>query len=131
MKASVSSRAVKAFCKVIVASDSDKVVGIHMVCPDASEIMQVGRAPWVQLPVHCTALSAVHDNGLWACSANICAGLRGHVWQGWAAALKAGLTKHQMDTTVGLHPTSAEEFVTMYEPTRVYKDGKEQKKSHV
>ena len=41
MKASVSSREVKAFCKVIVASDSDKVVGIHMVCPDASEIMQV------------------------------------------------------------------------------------------
>ena len=53
------------------------------------------------------------------------------MWQGWAAALKAGLTKHQMDTTVGLHPTSAEEFVTMYEPTRVYKDGKEQKKSDV
>ena len=53
------------------------------------------------------------------------------MWQGWAAALKAGLTKRQMDTTVGLHPTSAEEFVTMYEPTRVYKGGKEQMKSDV
>ena len=55
----------------------------------------------------------------------------GPAWQGWAAAMKAGITKEQMDTTVGLHPTSAEEFVTMYEPTRVYKDGKEQKTSVV
>ena len=49
--------------------------------------------------------------------------LRGPCMQGFAAAMKAGITKTQLDTTVGLHPTSAEEFCTMYEPARVYKDG--------
>ena len=33
--------------------------------------------------------------------------------QGFAVALKAGATKAQFDATVGLHPTSAEELVTM------------------
>jgi glutathione reductase (NADPH) len=31
-------------------------------------------------------------------------------------ALKAGATKAQFDATVGIHPTAAEEFVTMREP---------------
>ena len=47
--------------------------------------------------------------------------------QGLAAAIKAGITKHMLDITVGLHPTSAEEFVTMWAPKRVYKNGKESK----
>ena len=47
--------------------------------------------------------------------------------QGLAAAMKAGITKHTLDITVGLHPTSAEEFVTMWAPKRVYKDGKQTK----
>jgi glutathione reductase (NADPH) len=34
--------------------------------------------------------------------------------QGLAIALTAGVTKAQLDETVGLHPTVAEEFVTMY-----------------
>lgn len=38
--------------------------------------------------------------------------------QGIAIAVKAGLTKADFDTTVGIHPTSAEEFVTMRTPTR-------------
>ncbi|XP_076930606.1 glutathione reductase, chloroplastic-like [Bidens hawaiensis] len=38
--------------------------------------------------------------------------------QGFAVAIKAGLTKAQFDSTVGVHPTSAEEFVTMRTPTR-------------
>lgn len=38
--------------------------------------------------------------------------------QGFAVALKAGLTKADFDATVGIHPTSAEEFVTMRTPTR-------------
>ncbi|KAI3732639.1 hypothetical protein L1987_63846 [Smallanthus sonchifolius] len=38
--------------------------------------------------------------------------------QGFAVAIKAGLTKMQFDSTVGVHPTSAEEFVTMRTPTR-------------
>lgn len=36
--------------------------------------------------------------------------------QGFAVALKAGATKAQLDATVGIHPTSAEEFVTMRAP---------------
>jgi len=35
--------------------------------------------------------------------------------QGIAIALKAGATKAQFDATIGIHPTSAEEFVTMRE----------------
>ena len=35
--------------------------------------------------------------------------------QGIAIAVKAGLTKAQFDTTVGIHPTAAEEFVTLKE----------------
>ncbi|XP_017977572.1 PREDICTED: glutathione reductase, chloroplastic [Theobroma cacao] len=38
--------------------------------------------------------------------------------QGFAVAVKAGLTKADFDATVGVHPTSAEEFVTMRTPTR-------------
>lgn len=32
--------------------------------------------------------------------------------------MKAGLTKDDFDATVGIHPTAAEEFVTMRTPTR-------------
>ena len=35
--------------------------------------------------------------------------------QGLAIALTAGATKAQFDETVGLHPSAAEEFVTMYQ----------------
>ena len=37
--------------------------------------------------------------------------------QGIALAVKAGLTKAQFDATVGIHPTAAEEFVTLREKT--------------
>jgi glutathione reductase (NADPH) len=39
--------------------------------------------------------------------------------QGIAIAVKAGLTKAQFDATVGIHPTAAEEFVTLREKTVV------------
>jgi glutathione reductase (NADPH) len=39
----------------------------------------------------------------------------GEVLQGIAVALKCGATKAQFDATIGIHPTSAEEFVTMRE----------------
>lgn len=39
-------------------------------------------------------------------------------FQGFAIAIKAGLTKADFDATVGIHPTSAEELVTMRTPTR-------------
>ncbi|MDX1802081.1 MAG: hypothetical protein R3303_14200, partial [Marinobacter sp.] len=35
--------------------------------------------------------------------------------QGLAVAMKAGATKAHFDSTLGVHPTSAEEFVTMRE----------------
>ncbi|KAL1312120.1 hypothetical protein HN51_038741 [Arachis hypogaea] len=40
------------------------------------------------------------------------------ITQGFAVAIKAGLTKADFDATVGIHPTAAEEFVTMRTPTR-------------
>ena len=61
--------------KLIVDRESDRVVGCHMVGPDAGEIAQ-----------------------------------------GLGIALKCGATKAQFDATVGIHPTAAEEFVTMREP---------------
>ena len=40
----------------------------------------------------------------------------GEIIQGFAVALKAGATKAVFDATIGIHPTAAEEFVTMREP---------------
>ena len=40
----------------------------------------------------------------------------GEIVQGLAVALKCGATKEQFDATVGIHPTAAEEFVTMRDP---------------
>lgn len=42
----------------------------------------------------------------------------GEIIQGLAVALKAGATKATFDSTIGIHPTSAEEFVTMRTLTR-------------
>lgn len=42
----------------------------------------------------------------------------GELIQGIAIAVRAGLTKADFDATIGIHPTSAEEFVTMRTPTR-------------
>jgi glutathione reductase (NADPH) len=39
--------------------------------------------------------------------------------QGFAVAITAGATKAMFDQTIGIHPTSAEEFVTMRTPVRV------------
>ncbi len=40
------------------------------------------------------------------------------IMQGMAIAVKFGITKSQLDTVVGIHPSAAEEFVTMRTPTR-------------
>jgi glutathione reductase (NADPH) len=42
----------------------------------------------------------------------------GEIVQGFAVAVKCGATKAQFDATVGIHPTSAEELVTMRNKTR-------------
>jgi glutathione reductase (NADPH) len=75
MKHTISGRDEKTFMKLIVDKASDRVVGVHMMGPDAGEIMQ-----------------------------------------GIAIALRAGATKALFDSTIGIHPTAAEEFVTMREP---------------
>jgi glutathione reductase (NADPH) len=38
--------------------------------------------------------------------------------QGFAVAVKSGLTKERFDCTIGIHPTAAEELVTMRNPVR-------------
>ena len=75
MKHTLSGRNEKSFMKMIVETATDRVVGVHMLGPDAGEIIQ-----------------------------------------GIAIAMRAGATKAVFDTTIGIHPTSAEEFVTMREP---------------
>ncbi len=42
----------------------------------------------------------------------------GEIIQGLAVAIKAGATKAVFDETIGIHPTAAEEFVTMRDPAR-------------
>lgn len=44
---------------------------------------------------------------------HMCGPDAGEVIQGFAVAVKAGLTKDQFDSTIGIHPTMAEEFVTL------------------
>ncbi|WP_439105661.1 glutathione-disulfide reductase [Congregibacter sp.] len=75
MKHTISGRDEKTFMKLIVDDATDRVVGVHMMGPDAGEIIQ-----------------------------------------GIGIALKAGATKATFDSTIGIHPTAAEEFVTMREP---------------
>lgn len=40
------------------------------------------------------------------------------IMQGFAIAVKVGVTKEQLDSVVGIHPSAAEEFVTMRTATR-------------
>ncbi len=75
MKHTMSGSDERSLMKLIVDRASDRVVGLHMVGPEAGEITQ-----------------------------------------GFGVAMKAGATKADFDATVGIHPTSAEEFVTMREP---------------
>jgi glutathione reductase (NADPH) len=72
MKNTLSGRDERTFMKLIVDAKSDRVVGCHMLGPDAPEIIQ-----------------------------------------GLAIAIKCGATKKQFDATVGIHPSAAEEYVTM------------------
>ena len=49
--------------------------------------------------------------------------------QGMAVAVKMGVTKKQLDTVVGIHPSSAEEFVTMRSPARQLREKAEPQKT--
>ncbi|KAL2649579.1 hypothetical protein R1flu_017707 [Riccia fluitans] len=49
---------------------------------------------------------------------HMCGDDSAEIMQGFGVAVKAQLTKAQFDATVGIHPTAAEELVTMRSPTR-------------
>jgi glutathione reductase (NADPH) len=55
--------------------------------------------------------------------AHLAADSAGEIMQGVAVAIKMGATKADFDNTIGIHPTSAEEFVTMRTPSYHYKNG--------
>ncbi|MCJ8204041.1 glutathione-disulfide reductase [Pseudomonas sp. RGM2987] len=76
MKLTLTECQERTLMKLVVDARTDKVLGCHMVGPDAGEIVQ-----------------------------------------GLAIALKAGATKRDFDETIGVHPTAAEEFVTMRTPS--------------
>jgi glutathione reductase (NADPH) len=76
MKHTLSGRDEKMLMKVLVEPESDKVVGVHILGPDAGELSQV-----------------------------------------LGIALKMGARKADFDATMAVHPTAAEELVTMREPT--------------
>ena len=77
LKLTLTGNPERTYMKLIVDRHTDRVLGAHMIGPEAGEIIQ-----------------------------------------GIAIALKAGATKAQFDATIGIHPTLAEEFVTMREPAR-------------
>ncbi|XP_057507803.1 glutathione reductase, chloroplastic-like [Actinidia eriantha] len=54
---------------------------------------------------------------------HVCGEDSAEIVQGFAVAVKAGLTKADFDMTVGIHPTSAEELVTMRTPKRKIRNG--------
>ena len=74
LKLTMTGKKERSFMKLVVDRASQRVVGAHMIGPDAGEIIQ-----------------------------------------GVAIAVKLGATKAQFDATIGIHPTAAEEFVTMRE----------------
>ena len=77
MKLTLTECQERTLMKLVVDADTDKVLGCHMVGPEAGELVQ-----------------------------------------GLAIALKAGATKQHFDETIGVHPTAAEEFVTMRTPVK-------------
>lgn len=74
MKATLSGATDRTIMKLIVDAASQKVLGVHILGPDAGEIVQMA-----------------------------------------AIALRLGATKADFDATVALHPSAAEELVTMRE----------------
>jgi glutathione reductase (NADPH) len=79
MKATLAGRDTRSFYKLIVDGETDRVVGCHIVGPDAGELIQI---------------------------------------VGIAVKMKA--TKADFDAVMAVHPTAAEELVTMREKTLSY-----------
>jgi glutathione reductase (NADPH) len=76
LKLTLTDKHERTFMKLVVDRASQRVMGAHMIGPDAGEVIQ-----------------------------------------GIAIAVKLGATKAQFDATIGIHPTAAEEFVTLREKT--------------
>lgn len=106
LKATISGLPDRVFMKLIVCAKTNKVLGLHMCGEDSPEIVQVA---------FCSL-----SNSYFFLSGGIYSYMTVNVKksQGFAIAVKAGLTKADFDATVGIHPTSAEELVTMRTPTR-------------
>ncbi|HZQ11952.1 MAG TPA: glutathione-disulfide reductase [Pseudolabrys sp.] len=79
MKATLSGRDTRTFMKLLVDGVSDRVIGCHIVGPDAGELIQV-----------------------------------------IGIAVKMGATKADFDATMAVHPTAAEELVTLREKAVSY-----------
>ena len=58
----------------------------------------------------------VNDDDDQVVAAHMCGPEAGEIIQGLGVAIKAGATKADFDATIGIHPTAAEEFVTMRDP---------------
>ncbi|EFL90421.1 glutathione-disulfide reductase [Ahrensia sp. R2A130] len=82
MKYVLPDRDTRMLMKLIVDAKTDKLVGAHIVGPDAGEMAQLLAIP-----------------------------------------MKMGCTKADVDATMALHPSAAEELVTMYEPSYTVKAG--------
>jgi glutathione reductase (NADPH) len=82
MRATVAARDTRSFMKLVVDGDTDRVVGVHIVGPDAAEIIQA---------------------------------------VGIAVKMKA--TKADFDAVMALHPTAAEELVTMRDKAATFQKG--------
>jgi glutathione reductase (NADPH) len=78
MRATLSGRAEKVFMKILVDGESDRVLGVHILGPEAGEMAQLV-----------------------------------------AISLRLGARKADFDATMALHPTLAEELVTMRTPSRI------------
>jgi glutathione reductase (NADPH) len=79
LRATLSGRQTRVLMKLVVDGASGRVVGCHIVGPDAGEMVQL-----------------------------------------LGIAVKMGATKADFDATMAVHPTAAEELVTMRSPTKVY-----------
>jgi glutathione reductase (NADPH) len=82
MKATLSGRQTRSFMKLLVDGETQKVVGCHLVGPDAGELIQIV-----------------------------------------GVAVKMGATKADFDATMAVHPTAAEELVTLREKAMSYTNG--------
>jgi glutathione reductase (NADPH) len=75
LRHTLTGRDEQTLVKLVVDRQTDRVLGAHMLGPEAGEIIQ-----------------------------------------GLGVAVKCGATKAQLDSTIGIHPTTAEEFVTLRQP---------------